>query len=134
MNAVDTNILFYARDFRDSRKQEIAEVLVRSLKDGVLLWQVASEYLWASRKLAAQGYSYSAAMADVRVLQGIWRPALPDWPTLDLAIRLRERNMLSYWDSLLVAACLDAGVTTLYSEDFDSGVRIESLRVVNPFL
>jgi predicted nucleic acid-binding protein len=32
-----------------------------------------------------------------------------------------------------MAACLDAGVTTLYSEDFQAGTQVESLRIVNPF-
>jgi hypothetical protein len=31
----------------------------------VLLWQVACEYLWASRKLESQAYSYSDALEDV---------------------------------------------------------------------
>ena len=51
MNAVDTNVLIYAKDRRDPRKQAIAEALIRDLRDGMLLWQVACEFLAASRKL-----------------------------------------------------------------------------------
>jgi hypothetical protein len=40
MNAVDTNILVYANDPRDPRKQTIAGTLMEDLDDGVLLWQV----------------------------------------------------------------------------------------------
>ena len=47
MNAVDTNILLYAHDSREIKKQRIAISLIESLVDGVLLWQVASEYLSA---------------------------------------------------------------------------------------
>lgn len=50
MNAVDTNVLFYVHDPRDVTKQVIASNLLQSLTDGVLLWQVACEYLSASRK------------------------------------------------------------------------------------
>lgn len=53
MNAVDTNILIYAHDTRYPVKLAIAEALIRTLTDGVLLWQVACEYVAASRKLAA---------------------------------------------------------------------------------
>jgi hypothetical protein len=60
MNAVDTNVLFYAHDSRDPNKQKIAAELIASLNDGALLWQVACEYLWASRKLEAVGYSPGA--------------------------------------------------------------------------
>lgn len=45
MNAVDTNILIYVNDNRDLVKQGIAAALVSSLRDGVLLWQVACEQL-----------------------------------------------------------------------------------------
>lgn len=44
MNAVDTNVLLYAHDPRDARKQKIAADLVANLVDGALLWQVACEY------------------------------------------------------------------------------------------
>jgi hypothetical protein len=56
MNAVDTNVLLYVHDPRDPAKQTLAASLVRSLTDAALLWQVACEYLAASRKLAAFGY------------------------------------------------------------------------------
>jgi predicted nucleic acid-binding protein len=50
MNAVDTNVLIYAHDPRDPAKQNKAVTLIASLTDGVLLWQVACEYVAASRK------------------------------------------------------------------------------------
>jgi predicted nucleic acid-binding protein len=43
MNAVDTNILIYVHDYRDSTKQVTAKALISSLTDAVLLWQVACE-------------------------------------------------------------------------------------------
>jgi predicted nucleic acid-binding protein len=66
MNAVDTNVLFYAHDSRDPNKQKIAAELIASLNDGALLWQVACEYLWASRKLETLGYSYSEAVEEAK--------------------------------------------------------------------
>jgi len=39
----------------------------------------------------------------------------------------------SSWDAILVAACLDYGVTRLYTEDLHHGLRIDSLEIVNPF-
>ena len=46
---------------------------------------------------------------------------------------LRLRFSLSHWDSLLLAACRENGVTTLFSEDFDVGTNYDGVRVVNPF-
>jgi predicted nucleic acid-binding protein len=132
MTAVDTNVLIYAHDWRDERKMLIAQDLIDSLDDGVLLWQVACEYLWVSRKLASQDYSYADALSDIDELRQGWKTAAPRWTVLDRARALKGRGF-SHWDSLLVAACLDAGVETLYSEDFQPGMRVESMRIVNPF-
>ena len=71
MNAVDTNILFYAHDPKVPNKQQLAADLISSLNDGALLWQVACEYLWASRKLEGFGYSHLRAFDDIRDLRRI---------------------------------------------------------------
>jgi predicted nucleic acid-binding protein len=50
-----------------------------------------------------------------------------------LASQLRQDKAFSYWDSLIVAAALDAGCTTLYSEDMQHGrVLHGQLTIVNP--
>ena len=41
---------------------------------------------------------------------------------------------LSFWDALIIAACLDNGVKRLYSEDFDAYQYVNGLEVVNPFV
>jgi len=52
-----------------------------------------------------------------------------------LASRLRDAYSFSYWDSLIVAAALDAGCATLYSEDMQHGQKVESgLIIINPFI
>lgn len=64
MNAVDTNILLYLHDPRDPIKQEKAERLITSLTDAVLLWQVACEFVAASRKLAPFGLKEGSRALD----------------------------------------------------------------------
>ncbi len=45
-----------------------------------------------------------------------------------------DTNVLVYSvDSLLVAACIDAEVTTLYSEGLSDGTTYDSVMVINPF-
>jgi predicted nucleic acid-binding protein len=133
LNAVDTNVLFYAHDSRDPNKQIIAAELIASLNDGALLWQVACEYLWASRKLEALGYSYSEAVEGIRYLRRAWSTVLPDWAALDRIDALRDIYSLSFWDALLIATCLEAGVEQLFSEDFSSYRLVDTPRIVNPF-
>ena len=61
MIALDTNILIYCCDERDPRRQQIALDLVAETTEGVLPWQVACEFIAASRKLADQGFTAAQA-------------------------------------------------------------------------
>lgn len=133
MNAIDTNVLLYIHDPREPTKQQQAVSLVLSLSDGVLLWQVACEYLAASRKLEPLGFSRSQAWQDIQNLRQVWTTILPTWSTLELTDQLLSRYSLSFWDALIIAACLESGVNRLYSEDFDAYPRIDGLEIINPF-
>lgn len=133
MNAVDTNTPFYAHDSRDPVKQRIASELIGTLPDGALVWKIACECLWASRKLAEFGYSNADAVEDVGNLRLVWSTVLPEWTSLDRMDTLHPQYSLSFWDRLPIATCLEAGVRRLFSEDFSGYVRVESLEVVNPF-
>ena len=133
MNAVDTDILIYAHDPRDSTKQAIASSLLASLSDGVLLWQVACEYLAASRKLEPFGYKSEQAWQDVEDMRDAWHTILPAWGTMDREKQLLKKYALSHWDALIIAACLENGVDRLYSEDFDAYSIVDGFVIVNPF-
>lgn len=80
MNAVDTNVLIYVRDPRDPVKQQRAVQLTTRLSDGVLLWQVACEFVAASRKLASFGFTQAQAWHEVARLRAM---------EIDFAVRKR---------------------------------------------
>lgn len=134
MNAVDTNVLLYVHDPRDSLKQATATRLLATQPNLVLVWQVACEYLNASRKLAAYGFDMQGAFRDIASFQRTWRIVLPDWPAMARAQGLLSRFSLSSWDAMLIAVCLESGMQRLYSEDFSAYQKIDGLEIVNPFL
>ncbi len=133
MNAVDTNVLFYAHDHRETAKQAAALSLMESLDDAALLWQVACEHLSVSRKLEPFGYSRGQAWQDIRDLRLVWVTLIPSWESLDRAHDLLSKYSLSYWDAMILAACLEGGITRFYTEDFDAYPSVEGLEIVNPF-
>ncbi|MCL2939252.1 MAG: hypothetical protein MGU50_23340 [Trichodesmium sp. MAG_R02] len=50
------------------------------------------------------------------------------------ASRLRQQYSFSFWDSLIIASALEAGVTLLYSEDMQDGILVAgTLEIINPF-
>jgi predicted nucleic acid-binding protein len=133
MNAVDTNILIYANDSREPEKRKIAQKVSAELTDGVLLWQVACEYIAASRKLEAYGFTQQEAFSDLGYLRRAWPAVFPNWNVIEGAEDLLKNYSVSFWDSVLVSACLQAGVKTLYSEDFSDQSRENGLIIINPF-
>ncbi|MBF2006532.1 MAG: PIN domain-containing protein [Chlorogloeopsis fritschii C42_A2020_084] len=55
--------------------------------------------------------------------------------TLQYAVKLRDRYLLSFWDSLIVASAVLGEASILYSEDMQDGLIIQNnLQIVNPFL
>ena len=133
MNAVDTNVLVYVHDPRDPRKQALAVQLLKSLSAPILLWQVACEYVAASRKLKQVGVTPQEIWNNLHIMQAAWPLVLPQWKHLASAEVLMQKYSLSFWDALLIAVAAEEGVTTLYSEDFTGLPPIGSLTIVNPF-
>jgi predicted nucleic acid-binding protein len=139
MNAVDTNVFVYALDHDDVIKQskahELLTRLVQSPVEAFLLWQVAGELLSCLRKWEAVGRVGAADVeAHFRDVLSMFPLRIPTAQVFDTALDLHRRFSLSHWDSMLLAACKDAGVTTLYSEDLDAGTNYDGVSVVNPFV
>ncbi len=135
MNAIDSNVWLYLHDTRDPRKQRLAQHLIASVRPLVLPWQVGCEFIAGSRKLAPAGFTEAqawAALAAMRITADVILLPVPDlWPETQA---LQSRYSLSFWDTLLVAACLRGGVQILYTEDMGAPRVIDHLSLVNPFL
>src|SRR5258706_15633203 len=112
MNALDTNILVYAHDARDARKQTIALQLIKTARPLALPWQVGCEFLAASRKLKALPRDEAWNFLDdfQRVVQLILLPEPRLWSQCRV---LEQKHGLSFWDALIVGACLNGSVQTL---------------------
>ena len=137
MNAVDTNILVYAIDEGQPVKQPLAKALIAGLTQQPaqtrLIWQVATEFLQVLRRWQAQGRIDSQRVdEEFEDVLELFDLVLPTPATLQVSRRLVARYSLSHWDSLLLAACIEAGVDTLYSEDMGDGVVYDSVTVINP--
>jgi predicted nucleic acid-binding protein len=134
MIAFDTNILIYSCDRSDPRRQRRAFDLLAAAEDGVLLWQVAVEFVAASRKLASQGFTSTDAWARLREFMDVLTIVVPSPKVFDYAQSLHEKEGVSFWDAMIIAACIDCGVKTLYSEDLPGTTIKEGPVVVNPFV
>lgn len=132
MIAIDTNVLIYACDLRVPRLQQRAFEIIANAKDGILLWQVACEFIAATRKLANQGFTEAHAWDRLKEYMDLFPLVLPTQDTLRRASHLHLVNKLAYWDAMIVAACLETGITRLYSQDIP-GSSVAQIEIVNPF-
>ena len=98
------------------------------------MWQVAAEFLSCLRRWEREGrIGRLETLGNVERLGSMFRCILPTQAILLKSLDLSSRYSLSHWDSMLVAACIEAGVHTLYSEDLGPGTQYGSVTVVNPF-
>lgn len=132
MIALDTNVLVYAFDHGTPAKQVVATELIRETREGILLWQVACEFIAASRKLKSLGFSENDAWTHLQRFLGYWTLQVPGRSVLERA-RLLCSSGWAFWDALVVAGCLDGGITRLYSEDIPGRAAPIGLEIVNPF-
>ncbi|MCX7423581.1 MAG: PIN domain-containing protein [Planctomycetia bacterium] len=139
MIAVDTNVLLYSLDASEPAKRGMAQELLRDLRTSsdrtILPWQVLCETTsqlrsWSHKKRI----SVETANSYIQSFRGIFPIKIPRAVVFDYALELFERFSLSHWDSLLIAACADAGVTRLYSEDMGHGMDFDGVFVINPFM
>jgi predicted nucleic acid-binding protein len=135
MNAIDTNVVAYSVDADAGEKRLRALSLLDRLDpaETVIPWQVACEAGSVLLKLVAKGRSQADPTALLSALTSRFRLAMPTEDLVLQGLRLRTTYQMSYWDALLLAACLEAGVTRLYTEDIQSRPVIEGIEIIDPF-
>jgi predicted nucleic acid-binding protein len=125
----DTNVILYlASD--DLAKADRAEALIR--EGGTIGVQVLNEITNVARRKMRLDWPDTRMFLDmVRGLLTV-RPMTVAIHTAGL--NLSERHGFSTWDAMVVAAALDAGSDTLWSEDMHDGLSVAgTLRIRNPF-
>ena len=134
---LDTNVFIYALDARSPAKAKIAEKLIRdaiATRSGVVSYQVVQEFL----NVALRQFADVMPIEDAeQYLSTVFRPLLAVQSSSALfaeALALQRRARISWYDSLIVAAALEAKCSWLYSEDLQHGQKFAGLTVKNPFL
>ena len=71
-----------------------------------------------------------------RYVNAVLTPLFRVFPGLSFyrqALAVKGRWRFGFYDSLVVAAALEAGCTTLYTEDLQHNQKIDGLRIIDPF-
>jgi predicted nucleic acid-binding protein len=127
---LDTNVLVYALAEDDPRSTRVYSLLAGGT---IVSVQVLNEFAAvARRKLQMSWVEVEEALAAIRAICPA--PAPITVRTHEAALAISVRYGYRIYDALIAAAALQAGCTTLYSEDMQDGQVIESrLTIRNPF-
>jgi len=130
---IDTNILIYANDAADERKQTVAiDIVSGHVRDGlgVISTQVMQEY--AVNALGKLKQALPVIMHQLHLLESleivVVKPAL-----VRRALEVCGMYGISYWDALILSAAEQSGCTRILSEDLNAGQVYCGIACVNPF-
>ncbi len=131
---IDTNVFVYLFDETAADKRQSAEKLVRQSLDngtGCISYQVVQETMnVVTLKLGLRPEDARLLLDDVLIPLWLINPT----PSLyRRCLRVQGQCGFSFYDSLIVAAALEAGCSQLYTEDLQHGQQVESLTFRNPF-
>jgi predicted nucleic acid-binding protein len=130
---VDTNVLLYALDVADPRKQEAARAWRKALWEsrlGRTSFQVLQEFY--ANVAAKRPDRRDEARAEVRDLLS-WRPAAVNSEILEQGWKIQDRYSISCWDALIVAAASWLSCGYLLTEDLQTGQNLAGVTVISPF-
>jgi predicted nucleic acid-binding protein len=130
---VDTNVLIYALDSTDSKKQEAAKAwrtILWNGQRGRVSFQVLQEFY--AKVTQKWPRLREEARAEVRDLL-TWKPVHIEASLLEQAWRIQDRYQLSFWDALIVAAAEASACRYLLTEDLQDGQELDNILVINPF-
>ena len=132
---VDTNILVYAYDKGDGKKQTLAKDLVSSLWEsrmGHVSIQVLQELYVTMTKKATTPILPDTASRIIAALSE-WPHHVPTAGDILEAASIQQRYGISFWDAMIVNSAGKTGCSILWTEDLNDGQAYGSVTVRNPF-
>jgi predicted nucleic acid-binding protein len=132
-HCLDTNVLIYAFSSagRDAAKARIAREWINREDWGVTVQVLQEFYVNAIRTPHQLGHDEAVAMIEEIASS---RPVIgTDIALMRLALQIKRRYGMAYWDAAVVAGARRMGAAVLVSEDFSHGQDYGGVRALNPF-
>jgi predicted nucleic acid-binding protein len=131
---LDSNVLLYALSgaSEERPKRERAVSLIATENFGTSYQIVMETWVVATRKMQRPIQAVKAVAFLERILVF---PCVPGTPGLyRRAVRLAQRYGVHPYDAAVLAAALELGARTVYSEELGHEQTYDGVKVVNPFL
>jgi len=131
---LDTNVLLYAYDSSDRRKQFIAHDLLRKALAGNSM--VSTQVLAECASALLHKISPPALPKDLKVILNALAPIrviLPDGDMVGRAVEARAEYGVHFYDGMIIAAAERGKCHRIWSEDLNASQKYFGITVENPF-
>ncbi|MBI2146067.1 PIN domain-containing protein [Candidatus Woesearchaeota archaeon] len=137
---IDSNILVYAYDTTDPHKHLKAKTLLEKC------WKREVAYTLSTQNLAEFFIIITKKVPTPLSLEGAGQIindiiSFPSWNVIDYneqtllrAIYHHQKSKSHFWDALIVATMVQAGVVHIYTENITDFQKFEGITVVNPLV
>jgi len=131
---LDSNILVYVADQRESEKRTTAVELIDAVLDETMDGWISTQTLSEFSNVALKKLHLEIDLVEgyVDVFKSI-KTVLPDADVVKRALQVKRRYGIQFYDSMMVAAAERAGCTELLSEDLADGQSYFGVVARNPF-
>ncbi len=134
---LDTNLLVYLYDVdSDREKRRILKNLLKNLSG----WELSISSQVCKELVRVAKEKYDLPVKDIHnILQKVrevFNILHEDCQDIETALILREKYLLQYWDSLIIAVALNNNIPLILTEDATyNEITLEgrNVRLINPF-
>ena len=130
---LDTNVIAYIFDSRDTAKQKKAKELFIELV-AAKNCQISTQVLQELFNVLTRKLKYTKDDAE-RIVSGVMNLPVHQLTVNDIAkaMSISISSQFTIYDSLIVAAAQAEDCTVVYSEDLNDGQTVGGVHIINPF-
>ncbi len=133
---IDTNVLIYAFDKEDKRRNKIALSLINALlldRNLCLSNQNLAEFVYVTTKKIKDKLPYDTAKKVVENMLKTANIISYNEKTVLCAIDFCLEFHLHFWDALIIATMIENNVLKIYTENSKDFLKCNKVEIINPF-
>lgn len=136
---IDTNILVYAYDLADPLRHKKAKQLLEKCWKKEVSYAISSQNLGEFFVIITKKVPHPLSIEETeQIISDIcsfsgWKVLHYTPETLQRAIKLYKIKKKQFWDTLIVATMIDAGITEIFTENTTDFSHFAQIKTTNPF-
>ncbi len=137
---IDTNILVYAWDTADPKKQNIAKEILEKCWKKEITYAISSQNLAEFFVVMTKKIPNKMPLEQVEqiindiILFSHWKVVHYDAETIQKAMEYYKKTKKHFWDAVIVATMKKSGIRNICTENEKDFDVFENIKAINPFM